>query len=196
MSIIIEFWLTVVCLLGEKVELLISNKGIQKVNYELIKTASQFERVITLLNESRAIGIDSETTGLDPFTSRLHLLQIAIPERVYIIDLFRTPDLIKTLFRLFQTERPTKIFHNAKFDLKMLSHHYGIKVNGIFDTMLASQLIACGSVGERHSLNDVLQSFLGVGIEKGEQGSDWSTENLTQDQLEYAALFCIMQQEE
>jgi ribonuclease D len=32
------------------------------------------------------VGLDTETTGLDPFTSRVRLVQIATPERVWVVE--------------------------------------------------------------------------------------------------------------
>ncbi len=37
------------------------------------------------------LGLDTETEGLDPHTCRLRLVQLAAPERVCLIDLFRVP---------------------------------------------------------------------------------------------------------
>ncbi|MCV6003899.1 hypothetical protein OFO99_31145, partial [Escherichia coli] len=80
-----------------------------------------------------------------------------------------------------------KIAHNAKFDLKWVKHHLGCEVRGIFDTFLASLLIAAGDSDRRHSLADVAQFFTGVELDKSEQVSDWSAAELTPSQLEYAA---------
>ncbi|MEW6735319.1 MAG: DNA polymerase, partial [Acidobacteriota bacterium] len=71
---------------------------------------------------------------------------------------------------LFIADRPTKIFHNTKFTLKMLNQHYGIMVKGIFDTMLAAQLIGGGRENAIFSLSELLGKY---GISIGEaSGSD------------------------
>ena len=54
---------------------------------------------------------------------------------------------------IYSPTRPKiKVAHNAKFDAKWVRHHLGTEVNGIFDTFLASQLIAAGDSDRRHSL--------------------------------------------
>ena len=68
----------------------------------------------------------------------------------------------------------------------MLGHHLGITVKGVFDTMLASQLIMGSQRFENYSLANILQHFLEITIDKTEQVSDWSIGQLTQSQLEYA----------
>jgi DNA polymerase I len=163
----------------------------QEIQYELITTPQDLERALELLGNQDVIGVDTETTGLDPYRSRLRLIQLGTRERSFIIDLFRTPSFGQALQGLFTAERPTKVFHNAKFDLKMLEHHLGIRVESVFDTMLASQVISGGREGESHSLAGTARRYLGVEMDKTEQVSNWSGE-LTESQLRYAAYDAIV----
>ncbi len=81
----------------------------------------------------------------------------------------------------------SKTAHNAKFDMKWVRHHLGCEIHNVFDTYLASQLIAAGDNDRRHSLADVAQYFTGVELDKSEQVSDWNADDLSQSQLQYAA---------
>jgi DNA polymerase-1 len=112
---------------------------------------------------------------------------MAIPGRNLVVDLFRVPALDHPALRqaLSSPDR-LKVFHNAKFDLKMLLHHGGIEVRGIFDTLLASKLIAAGAGDVSHGLAAVCERYLGEQVDKSAQSSSWSGE-LTEEQLEYAA---------
>ncbi|MGI8493968.1 MAG: DNA polymerase, partial [Pyrinomonadaceae bacterium] len=83
--------------------------------------------------------------------------------------------------------KPVKIAHNAKFDAKWVKHHLGVDLGGVFDTLLASQLIAAGDQDRRHNLAEVAQVFAGIELDKSEQVSDWSAAELSQSQVEYAA---------
>lgn len=157
-----------------------------QIEYQIIASESDLTRALTELMRQPAIGVDTETTGLDPYLSRLRLIQLATPARAYIIDLFQTPHLGDALKQLFATAIPRKVFHNAKFDLKMLKYHLGIEVNSIFDTMIASQLISGGREGENHSLASATQKYINTNLDKTEQRSDWGGE-LTENQLVYAA---------
>jgi DNA polymerase-1 len=157
-----------------------------EIKYQLINTTKELSRALADLAASEVIGVDTETTGLDPYQSRLRLLQLASASASYLIDLFRAPQLAEDLKSLLLSQRPIKIFHNAKFDLKMIKHHLGLEVEGIYDTMLASQLISAGREGENHSLAGTAQRFLELAVDKGEQLSDWSGE-LSEKQLRYAA---------
>ncbi len=49
------------------------------VEYELITNFSRLNDVLSPLIKARVIAIDTETTGLDPLTERIRLIQIAVP---------------------------------------------------------------------------------------------------------------------
>ncbi|HSB27837.1 MAG TPA: DNA polymerase [Pyrinomonadaceae bacterium] len=162
-------------------------------NYEVIKTPSDLGRAIETLSNQPAVGLDTETTDLDPYTSRLRLIQLASADKVFIVDLdaFRNGDLSKSealapLRRLLEAPRPIKIAHNAKFDAKFIKHNLGVDLVGLFDTLLASQLVGAGDIEERHGLESAASRYLNESVDKTERLSNWDFE-LSESQLEYAA---------
>ncbi|MFP5503025.1 MAG: DNA polymerase [Candidatus Sericytochromatia bacterium] len=148
----------------------------------LITNAAALEAIIHALEATEAIALDTETTALSPFEGRLRLLSIAIPGETWLIDAFALPDL-SPLAAVLAAPRPIKVLHNAKFDLRWLSHHHQLAVGGIFDTMLAAQLLA---ESPDATLAGVSAHYLGTPLDKTEQRSDWSGA-LTAAQLAYAA---------
>lgn len=158
-----------------------------KEAFAIVTTGGELEQAAQAISAHPVIGVDTETTGLDPFRSRVRLLQIATPERTYVFDLFRIAALSHPALReLFSGPLPIKVFHNAKFDAKMLLHHFKLESNGIFDTLLASQLIGAGRSEGGHGLAAVTERYLGETIDKSMQLSDWSG-SLNRIQYEYAA---------
>src|SRR6266480_140654 len=165
-------------------------------NYRLIKNEEELRRVVQSLSAHQAMGLDTETTELDPYFGRLRLIQLATPSGVHIIDLdaFRNGgngDLSQTsalapLRDLLSAHRPVKIAHNAKFDAKFIKHSLGVDLGGIFDTLLASQLLGAGDIEERHGLEAVASRYLNEAVDKTERLSNWNLE-LSDAQLEYAA---------
>lgn len=163
------------------------------MNYQVIKTAEELRKAIESLTSQPVVGLDTETTELDPYTSRLRLLQLSTPERVFIIDFDHFADgnaamseATAPLRRLLEAPRPIKIAHNAKFDAKFIKHNLGVDLGGLFDTLLASQLVGAGDIEERHGLETVASRYLNQEIDKSERLSNWNFE-LSEAQLEYAA---------
>ena len=155
--------------------------------HSIISTGRALDEAMAELCQPQVLGVDTETTGLDPFRSRVRLIQIATHDHSFVIDLFQVPALDDDRLRnLLSSPRPIKVFHNAKFDLKMLLHHFDLEVHGIFDTLLASQLIGLGVVDGGHSLAAVTDRHLGQSVDKTLQVSDWSAA-LSEAQVEYAA---------
>ncbi len=153
------------------------------MTYQLIKNKIELEKLVEYLSDQDIVAVDTETTGLDPYLSKVRLLQFATSEKSFIVDCFDFQDL-DPLKKIFASIKPIKIFHNAKFDIKMLKHHYDIDFENIFDTMLASQIISSG-IRQTHNLKDVAFRYIQEELDKSEQRSDWSAD-LTDSQLEYA----------
>jgi DNA polymerase I-like protein with 3'-5' exonuclease and polymerase domains len=145
-------------------------------------------RYVTALHEAIAsisdldglVGLDFETTGLDPRHDRPRLLSLADQSgKILVIDLFEVgglPNLREVLASL------QVVAHNAIFDLSFL-RVAGINLTGDC-TMIAAHVLT----GQPLSLKDAVKQFLQIDIEKDHQQSDWSPPKLSDDQLRYAAL--------
>ncbi|HET9532156.1 MAG TPA: DNA polymerase [Blastocatellia bacterium] len=155
--------------------------------YTLITDLAGVEQATVRIMDETVIGVDTETTGLDPYRSRVRLLQIATERHSFVIDLFKVPAFDHQPLRdIFTSDNPVKAFHNAKFDLKMLLQHFGLEVRGVFDSLLASQLIGAGRSEGGHGLAAVTERYLDQAVDKSMQVSNWAGQ-LTDAQYEYAA---------
>src|SRR6185436_17930606 len=161
--------------------------------YQLVTTPAELSQAVEQLSSRQVIGLDTETTDLDPYVSRLRLIQLATPEKVFIIDVdkFGDRDLKKgdefaSLRQLISSARQIKIAHNAKFDAKFIKHNLGVDIGGLFDTLLASQMVSAGDIEERHGLEAIAGRYLNEAVDKSERLSNWEFE-LSEAQLQYAA---------
>ena len=161
--------------------------------YELITTPEQLRRAVERLSTKQVIGLDTETTDLDPYMSRLRLVQLATPDNVFIIDIdkfahhgLKGSEAFASLRELIKAPRPIKIAHNSKFDAKFIKHNFGVDLGGLFDTLLASQLVSAGDIEERHGLEAIAGRYLNEAVDKTERLSNWEFE-LSEAQLQYAA---------
>jgi DNA polymerase-1 len=166
-----------------------------EVYFQLITDAETVRAVCEKLKTEDFLGFDTETTELDPYEGNIRLVQLSDGKETQVIDLkpfaargdLKTLPELAPLRELLAADRPIKIAHNAKFDSKWTKHHLGVDIGGVFDTLIASQLIAAGDQDRRHNLAEVVLHFLGTELDKSEQVSDWSAEELSQSQIQYAA---------
>lgn len=166
-----------------------------EVYFQVITNPELLKEACEKLKQHDILGFDTETTELDPFEGNIRLVQLSNGTETQVIDLkpFAEKGDLKSLPELaplreiLSDPKIEKVAHNAKFDAKWVKHHLGVDVGGIFDTYLASLLIAAGDQDRRHSLAEVVSFFLGQELDKTEQISDWSANELSHSQVEYAA---------
>ena len=65
--------------------------------YRVIRDAEELRQAVEALSAHQVIGLDTETTELDPYVGRLRLIQLATPAGVEVVDLdaFANSDLKK-----------------------------------------------------------------------------------------------------
>jgi len=139
------------------------------------------------------IGIDVETTSLDPSEGDLRLVQITSGKNdVQVFDMYEREGHIvwKHLAEIVETGE--LVAHNAVFERKWLKAKLGLDIGVIHDTMIMSQVLYTGTKAAlnrsfSHSLASVVQRELKIEMDKEEQTSDWGALTLTPAQKRYAA---------
>jgi DNA polymerase I-like protein with 3'-5' exonuclease and polymerase domains len=166
-------------------------RGPSAPTYLLVKDRAGLDVVAAALNDTALVGLDVETTGLDPHADRVRLLSLALDtidggKFAYLVDCFAVDPapLWKAL-----ADREL-VLHNAAFDLAFLARRGFTPAGNVRDTMLLAQLLTAGTM-ERVSLAACCRRWLQRDLDKAEQKSDWSGA-LTDDQLAYAALDVVV----
>ncbi|GED34866.1 ribonuclease D [Brevibacillus centrosporus] len=137
-----------------------------------------------ILENSKYIAVDTETTGLDPQKSKLSLVQIAASNRYFLIR-FHDNYSAKNLVELLNNEVIYKIFHHATFDVKFLMNYLGCKeIKNVVCTKIAAKLLFGPET--KTSLKNLIHDYFHVSIDKRQQLSDWTREQLSDEQIEYA----------
>ncbi|MBP0019409.1 MAG: DNA-directed DNA polymerase [Cyanobacteria bacterium SBLK] len=154
-------------------------------DYRLIDRSDELADAIAPLKSAPFLGIDCETTGLDPYRHKVRLIQLAALDRpTIVIDCFAIPDLAP--LRSLLSSPCLKIGHNLKFEWLMLTRK-GLSLQPpFFDTYLAYRVLTAG-LKKRLSLEAIAMKLLGIALDKTEQTSDFSG-TLTPKQLQYAAM--------
>jgi hypothetical protein len=158
--------------------------------YTLILDADGLAGAVAAIGDHGGpVGLDTETTGLDTRKDRIRLIQLAVGDRTFVLDLFALgePPLADLFDVLAQVE---VIGHNLQFDLRMLVRH-GFAPGRVYCTMLASLVLHNGQRNASggwldHGLTDVVEREIDLPLDKAEQRSDWSGK-LTAAQFAYAA---------
>jgi DNA polymerase I-like protein with 3'-5' exonuclease and polymerase domains len=137
------------------------------------------------------LSVDTETTGLDPYTSKLFLIQINDGSNNYVFDVRHHTEhssIHPSLFNPIWINSNLKILQNALFDMKMIKVHGGVYLNNVYDTMLAEQILTLGRVKARSNLAALMKKYLGLHMPK-EPRKTFSddTIRLKPYQIEYAA---------
>lgn len=140
-------------------------------DYHLINNESKINELITLLNNSDKFAFDTETTGIDIYSSSLVGMSFAVKahESWYIPAPQETEDCKNLLHKfepLFNDEKKTVIGQNIKFDLSIL-RRYGIEIRcKLFDTMIAHYLIEPEQRHNMDYLSEVYLNYTPVAIEE------------------------------
>jgi ribonuclease D len=127
------------------------------------------------------VAVDAERASGFRYGHRAFLVQLRRQGAgTVLIDPVACPDLSGLDAALADTEA---VLHAASQDLPCLAE-LGYRPRHLFDTEVAGRLLGCPRVG----LATMVESNLGLGLEKTHSAADWSTRPLPDEWLRYAAL--------
>jgi ribonuclease D len=132
------------------------------------------------------IAVDTELHGLRLGRDKVLLVQVGDAEGN--VALVRTSGLVSCpprLRTLLESPKVLKLFHFALTDIAFLRTSLDVRVTPFFCTRTASKLVR--TYTQSHGLKDLVREFLGVEMDKQAQQTDWSRQDLSDRQLEYAA---------
>jgi DNA polymerase I len=161
----------------------------------LITQREQLDRSLGQIRDQlnrnpRRLLVDTETTGLDPYQSKLLLVQIATFESVFVYDFTQLEiDCVKSFRDLLTDVTIIKVFQNASFDIKVFYHFGKFIVDPIHDTRVVEAILTAGLVGVRNDLASIANRRLGVVLDKTVRNEfvSESFSQITAEQIEYAA---------
>lgn len=132
-------------------------------NYILIDEKEKRSKLISDLLQQKEFCFDTETTGLDPYSSEIVGLSFSFKEHIAFYVPFpesqeTTQAILNEFIPVFENSSIRKIGQNIKFDILILQQ-YNIQVKGaLFDTMVAHYLL---HPDLRHNLNYLSEHYLG-----------------------------------
>ena len=123
---------------------------------------------LDILAPLEIVGLDTETTGLDPYTKELKLVQLGCKDFQVVIDT-TTIDILR--YKEYLESDRLFLLWNAKFDLKWF-YKYGIIIKKVYDGFLAEKLMWLGYPAGIHSmsLKSAGEEYLGIELDKSVRG--------------------------
>ncbi len=178
---------------------------------QVIRDAAQVREAAELLAGMPVLAVDIETActrlppdrreerdAFEPWNGTVRLVQVAAPApdgglAAIVIDCWEADPL--PVLRLLGNPGREVIAHNAKFEQSWIAYRWGIEFGAVVDTMAWWSVIAghLQAAGVEHGVEDarlvtLVERFIGLELDKSYQTSDWSLEELSAGQLEYAGL--------
>ena len=150
--------------------------------FEPITEPAALARRMKELDKAPIIALDTEASSFHRYTERVCLVQLSTREQTFLIDPLAITDLAP-LGKLLADPKMEVVIHDADYDLRILSKHHAIRVENIFDTLVAAELLNEPEIG----LAALLKKYQGLHVDKKFQKADWSKRPLPQDMLAYAA---------
>jgi ribonuclease D len=134
-----------------------------------------------LAGGSGPVAVDAERASGFRYGHRAFLVQFRrAGSGTVLLDPVACPDLSGIDAALAETEA---VLHAASQDLPCLAE-LGYRPRQLFDTEVAGRLLGYPRVG----LATLVETILGLGLEKSHSAADWSTRPLPEEWLRYAAL--------
>lgn len=152
--------------------------------HPLITTTDALADLCARLAKADFVSVDTEFMRENTYWPELCLIQIADTEEAAAIDpLAPGLDLSPLLDLLTGNEDVLKVFHAGGQDVEIIYNLTGRTPHPIFDTQIAMMAI---SQSEQIGYSNLVESWLGLSIDKGARFTDWSRRPLTERQIEYA----------
>ncbi|RJQ76700.1 MAG: ribonuclease D [Desulfobacteraceae bacterium] len=150
--------------------------------YELIETYPALAAFAREAEKESILAVDLEADSMFHYREKVCLLQMAAGDRIVVVDPLKVPDL-SALIPIFGNPRILKVFHGADYDVRSLYRDFGIVIENLFDTQLASMYLGYTET----SLEAVVGQRFGVELDKTYQKKDWSRRPLPPEMVAYAA---------
>lgn len=150
----------------------------------LITDSAALAQFCALISDAPFIAVDTEFMRESTYYPELCLVQVATTEHSAAIDpLAKDIDLKPLLDLLVEREDMLKVFHAGGQDVEIIYNLTGKTPHPIFDTQIGAMALA---QAEQLGYSNLVESWLGLNLDKGARFTDWSRRPLDRRQIDYA----------
>lgn len=152
--------------------------------HPLIEDSATLAELCARLAKSAFVAVDTEFMRENTYWPELCLIQIADANEAAAIDPMQEGlDLSPLLDLLVNNEDVLKVFHAGAQDIEIIYNLTGKAPHPLFDTQVAA--MALGQ-GEQIGYSNLVDSWLGIALDKGARFTDWARRPLDKRQIDYA----------
>jgi ribonuclease D len=152
--------------------------------HDLISDSASLANLCTRLAQADYVCVDTEFMRESTYYPELCLIQIADDKEAAAIDPMAPGiDLKPLLDLLTENDEVLKVVHAGGQDIEIVYNLTGKTPYPLFDTQVAA--MALGQ-GEQIGYSNLVDSWLGIAVDKGARFTDWARRPLDARQIEYA----------
>ncbi|NML05273.1 ribonuclease D [Sphingomonas sp. G-3-2-10] len=152
--------------------------------HDLIEDSASLANLCARLATKPYVVVDTEFMRENTYWPELCLIQIADDEEAAAIDpMAPNIDLGPLLDLLTENEDVLKVFHAGGQDIEIVYNLTGKTPHPLFDTQVAA--MALGQ-GEQIGYSNLVDTYLGIVVDKGARFTDWARRPLDKRQIDYA----------
>jgi len=152
--------------------------------HPLITDSATLANLCARLSNSPFVAVDTEFMRETPYWPDLCLIQIADHEEAAAIDpKAKDLDLRPLLDLMVENHDVLKVFHAGGQDLEIVYNLTGKTPYPLFDTQIAAMAMG---LGEQIGYSNLVETMIGIKLDKGARFTDWSRRPLDKRQIDYA----------
>jgi ribonuclease D len=152
--------------------------------YPLITDSETLAALCKRLTKADFVAVDTEFMRENSYWPDLCLFQISDGKEAAAIDPKASGlDMTPLLDLLVDNEDVLKVFHAGGQDIEIVFNLTGKTPHPLFDTQIASMAL---SQGEQIGYSNLVDSWLGIHLDKGARFTDWGRRPLDKRQIDYA----------
>jgi ribonuclease D len=153
------------------------------MQYTFINTEQALVNFCQQASQAAFVAVDTEFVRTRTLYPQLGLIQLYDGKDLVLVDPLAIDD-VSSLKDLLTDPNVVKVLHSCSEDLETFWHAFKIMPHPIFDSQFAASIIGMGASLGYAKLVDTM---LGVTVDKGESRTDWLARPLRPEQCVYAA---------
>ena len=153
------------------------------MQYDFITSNQALQDFCQQASQTKAIAVDTEFVRTRTLYPQLGLIQIFDGKQLVLVDPLAIDDF-SCLIDLLTNPDVVKVLHSCSEDLETFWHAFKIMPAPIFDSQFAASITG---MGPALGYAKLVETMLGITVDKGESRTDWLARPLRDEQCDYAA---------